>query len=201
MPNGKFELYLPQPGKVAEIYRQLQKQHSAEPIPYWAKLWPSAIALATFLQNHPGYVSGKLVAEFAAGIGLPSLVSATVARKVWCTDLVADAVAVARKSAEWHGFANFESETCDWSQIPDHIQPEVVLLSDVNYEPGVFAPLRLVIGSFLEKGATIILATPQRLMAKPFIEKLLPYVVGQSVEEVLSADQPAIISIFVMRKS
>ncbi len=183
------------------IFRQLRAKNNLEPSPYWARLWPSAIALATFIQQNTGYVTGRLVAELAAGIGLPSLVAAPFAQKVWCSDLVAEAMEVAAKSAEYHGFQNITFTACNWNQWQEELIPDVLLLSDVNYAPEVFVSLQAVIYGFLEKGTTILLATPQRLMAKPFIEKLLPYVVEQTVIEVLLTDQPAMISIFVMGKS
>jgi predicted nicotinamide N-methyase len=50
-----------------------------------------------------------------------------------------------------------------------------LLFSDINYDQGQFDQLYQVIQRFLLQGATILLTTPQRLMAKPFIEKLLPF--------------------------
>lgn len=200
LPGGPFSLLVPDENKVSLIFSQLRAKNSLEPSPYWARLWPSAIALATFIRQHPGCVSGRLVAELAAGVGLPSLVAAPFAQKVWCSDLVAEAMEVAAKSAEYHGFQNITFTTCNWNQLPEELIPDVLLLSDVNYEPEVFASLQAVIYGFLEKGTTILLATPQRLMAKSFIEKLLPFVVDQSVEEVWLNDQPDTVSIFVLQK-
>jgi hypothetical protein len=73
-------------------------------------------------------------------------------------------------------------------------------MSDVNYDPAVLSFLEKVFNNFLEMGTTILLASPQRLMARPFIEKLTPFIVEQSVEEVTIDHQPATISIFVLRK-
>jgi methyltransferase-like protein 23 len=201
LPHGPISLFVPDEESVPRIFRQLREKNSLEPFPYWARLWPSATALATFIRQNPDYVKGRSVAELGAGIGLPSLVSAPLAKTVWCSDLVAEAVSVAAQSALLHGFTNMKTETCNWEMLPGNLQPDVLLLSDVNYEPKVFAPLQAVMLSFLEKGTTILLATPQRLMAKPFIEKLLPFVLEQSVHEVVSNNQTVPISVFVLQKS
>lgn len=186
---------------VTPVYRQLLAQNSSEPSPYWARLWPSAIALATFIQHHPQWVAGKWLAELGAGIGLPSLAAAAFAKQVWCSDLVPEAAGVVAKSALLHGFTNLEAAACHWEDIPDTIQPDILLLSDVNYEPGIFAALLQVIKGFLERGTTVLLATPQRLMAGPFILQLLDFVTEQTTEEVSLHDQVVSISIFVLRKT
>ena len=60
----------------------------------------------------------------------------------------------------------------DWNAIPENIQPDVVLLSDVNYDPTQFDLLIHLIDKFLTQVCTIILSTPQRIIASPFIQKL-----------------------------
>lgn len=186
---------------VTHIYRQLLKHNSHEPSPYWARLWPSAIALATYIQHHPQWVAGKMVAEFGAGVGLPSLAAAAFAKQVWCSDLVPEAAEAVSKSARLHGLSNLEATACNWEEIPDTIQPDMLLLSDVNYEPGIFDSLLKVITGFLERGTTVLLATPQRLMAGPFILQLLDFVTEQTTEEVSLQDQVVTISIFVLGKT
>ena len=95
LPDGLFELFIPIPERVGEVYKSLQLQNPDTPFPYWARLWPSAIALASYLQKNAPLINGRWVAELAAGIGLPSLVAAGYAKKVWCSDWVAEATQVA----------------------------------------------------------------------------------------------------------
>ena len=56
--------------------------------------------------------------------------------------------------------------------MPDDFSADVLLLSDVNYDPVAFDSLYLMMEKLIQNNTTIILATPQRLMAKPFIEKI-----------------------------
>lgn len=198
LPNGPFSLYLPEQGAVAGIYRQLQAQNEMEPFPYWARLWPSAIALAAFLQKQPQWVAGKQVAELAAGVGLPSLVAANHAKQVWCSDISKEAMEVAAKSAGLHLLDNVEFEACNWNNLPAVFDAEVVLLSDINYEPSVFDQLEKVLTGLLQRGCTLLLATPQRLMAKPFLEKLSGFIAGSHEERVETDGQITFVSIFVL---
>jgi predicted nicotinamide N-methyase len=199
LPNGHFSLYLPEKGAVANTYRQLQAENDMEPFPYWARLWPSAIALSAFLQKHPQWVSGKQVAELAAGVGLPSLIAVTYAKQVWCSDISKQAMEVAAKSAGMHQLENIQFEACSWSNLPDDFNAEVVLLSDINYEPSVFNELENVLKGLLQRGCTLLLATPQRLMAKPFLEKLSGFIASSHEERVEADGQITFVSIFELR--
>ena len=198
LPNGSFSLYLPEQVEVANIYRQLQAKNEMDPFPYWSRLWPSAIALSAFLQKHPHWVAGKQVAELAAGVGLPSMVAASYARQVWCSDISKEAMEVAAKSAGLHQLENIRFEACSWGNLENDFNAEVVLLSDINYEPAVFNELEIVLKGLLQRGCTLLLATPQRLMAKPFLEKLSGFIASSHEERVEADGQIAFISIFVL---
>ncbi|HVO04687.1 MAG TPA: hypothetical protein VMT54_20995, partial [Candidatus Cybelea sp.] len=45
-------------------------QASNVPPPYWAFAWPGGQALARFVLDHPEWVRGRRVLDFAAGCGL-----------------------------------------------------------------------------------------------------------------------------------
>jgi predicted nicotinamide N-methyase len=180
-------------------YESLRQRGLQPAFPYWTRLWPSAIALAGFLADYPEYIRGKVVLEWAAGLGLPSLVAAREARWVRCTDLSADAMALAARSAQMLGITNMEFHTADWND-PEHAgHAEVVLLSDVNYEPAAFSALLQLVRHYWNEGACLVLTTPQRLMAKPFIEALLPYAVRQETRRVEDTEGSHAITLLVMQ--
>lgn len=163
-------------------------QRGAIPFPYWSRVWPSAIALAAFIAQQPHLVQNKIVLELGAGLGLPSLVAANYAKRVVCTDASADAVAVVKQTAGLNRIANLEALVMNWTSITPTTTADVLLLSDVNYEPKTFENLHAVIKQFLSGNATVLLATPQRLMAKAFIEPLLQYSIQQQTARVNDAD-------------
>ena len=55
-----------------------------ERLPYWADLWPSAIALARRLANLD--LTGKSVVELGCGLGLPSITALSRGASVLATD-------------------------------------------------------------------------------------------------------------------
>jgi len=171
-----IELYIPNP---IDIKNQYQKQISIDPetaFPYWSQIWPAAKAMAQFIQEQPSYIENKTVLELAAGLGLPSLVAARVAKVVYCTDYLPDAVVAIKKSILHNQFTNMSCGLLDWNNMPEPFpQADVVLMSDINYNPSDFETIYSILTYFLKQGSTVILSTPQRLLAKPFIEQLMPW--------------------------
>lgn len=186
-------VYLPEP---TAVHACLQEQQN----PYWARLWPASIGLSNFIVQHPAWVQVPLVLELAAGIGLPSIIAARFAQQVICTDIEPNAIPVMQANKQLHQCTNVTCTVADWLQLPTSWHPQTILLSDVNYEPAAFAGLIQVLQQQLAAGACIILATPQRLMAKPFIEALLPYAIEQHEEEVLLEGSLHFISILVLKQ-
>lgn len=195
LPDFSVELFVPDPVAVREAY-----QANKISFPYWSKAWPAAKALAQFVHQNPAYTKGKTVLELGAGLGLPSLVAARNALHVLCTDSEAEAVAFAGQSANHLHLQNFTAEVVNWQSIPQTLQADVLLLSDVNYEPSEFAALQKLLMDFLKKGTTILLSTPQRLMAKDFISSLLVYCVLQEEITIPENDNETNITIAVLQK-
>ena len=195
MQYGQLLQQVPVGDSVVALYvpdEQLLKQSFERreiPFPYWGKLWPAAKALAQWLQQHPQTVRNKQVLELGAGLGLPSLVAAGQATSVWCTDVDALALEYVQASAAHTGLKNVFTDVVNWTSVPAHLQPDVVLLSDVNYNPDDFAPLIKTIERFLHQPCTVILSTPQRLMAKPFVEALMSHTYSQ---QAVTIEQTAI---------
>jgi predicted nicotinamide N-methyase len=157
--------------------------------------------LAEYLVLHPQLTSGKKIVELGAGLGLPSFVAAQTAAAVLCTDHAPEAVQLAERSAKHLGLQNFRSAVLDWHHLPLDLEADVLLLSDINYEPDAFTALMKLIDDFLQKGTTIILSTPQRLMAKEFIHPLLAAaVVHEEMNMEINGEHIAIALLILKRK-
>lgn len=195
LQQGRVELYVPVANAVRDAYKK-----GMIPFPYWSQVWPAAKALAEFLLQHPHYTEKQRVVELGAGLGLPSLVAARTAAHVLCTDMVAEAVAAVRQSVAHQNLPNVAAEVLDWQGLPQGLLADVVLLSDINYEPAAFALLQTVIASFLQKGTTIILSTPQRLMARDFIAPLLVDSIQQEEVCVPHEGEEVMITVVVLRR-
>jgi predicted nicotinamide N-methyase len=174
--SAEKAIYTPNYEQVKKIYTSLLSMDPNTPFPFWAKLWPSSIALLEVLKAHPHLIQNKYVLEIGAGIGLPSLMMAGVAKSIQISDYDKEAVALLQKNIEHLQLQNAEALQLDWNAIPENLQPDVILLSDVNYDPGQFDVLIHLIDKFMNQGCAIILSTPQRIMASPFVQKLEAYI-------------------------
>jgi predicted nicotinamide N-methyase len=193
-------IYIPAYEAVKTIYADLLALDPATPFPYWAKLWPSALALLSILQKHPSLIRDKTVLELGAGIGLPSLMMADVAKSIQISDYDKEAVALFQKNIEYLQLQNAEAIKLDWNALPETIHPEVVILSDVNYDPTQFETLINLIKKFIHQGCTIILSTPQRIMASSFVLALSTLIIADYVELVDENSISKEISILVLSK-
>ena len=169
-------LYVPILEKVKATYEQRCKLDASTAFPFWAKIWPSSKAMTQFLAIEPQWVKGKKLLEVGAGVGLPSFAIAHLASEVIVTDHADEAVALINKNITHLGINNMKSMCLDWNDLPDTISANTILLSDVNYAPGAFGPLLTLIEKLMGKGAVIIIATPERIMAASFVEALQPFI-------------------------
>ncbi|OQP59230.1 hypothetical protein A3860_38270 [Niastella vici] len=195
--SGSLALLIPEPAVLKANYERLLQQGYAVSFPYWAQIWPAAIALSNFLDDHNDYIIDKEILELAAGLGLPSLVAAAAgAKKICVSDHAEEAVQVLQQAINHNRFNNLESRRLNWHQLPNDLHPDVLLLSDINYDPIEFEILFGILTNFLQKGTLIILSTPQRLMAKPFISRLMPRCIQQ---ENVHIDETGV-SIYVLKQ-
>jgi predicted nicotinamide N-methyase len=144
---------------------------AGRPIPYWARLWPSGVALAAALAERPP-APGTRVLELGCGLALPSIVAARAGADVLATDGLVDAVAFAA-----HGMALNDVVAdvahADWVAHGDALAARgpfaLVLAADVLYtRANVEAALRLL-PRLLAPGGTLWLADPGRAGARDFL--------------------------------
>ena len=196
LAGTSVEILVPEINEVKAAYEK-----GSIRFPYWSRVWPSAKALAQALLLDPSYIRGKWVLELGAGLGLPSLVAARSAKHVHCTDYIPDAVAVVRQSAAHLQLQNFTASVLDWERLPKELSADVLLLSDINYEPVAFNTLQQIIANFLQKGTTVLLSTPQRLMAREFVLPLLQHCTRQEEIVVMQEENEVAITVLVLEQS
>jgi predicted nicotinamide N-methyase len=193
-------IYIPAYEAVKAIYEALLELDPATPFPYWAKVWPSAIALLDVLKAHPHLIQNKHVLEIGAGIGLPSLMMANITKSIQVSDYNLEAVELLRKNITHLQLQNAEAIQLDWNAMPKAIHLEVLILSDINYDPTQFEKLTKLIEKFIHQGCTIILSTPQRIMASPFVLALSTFIIADYLELVDENGVNQEISILVLSK-
>ena len=98
-------------------------------LPYWAELWPAALALAEAL---PASLAGVSVVELGCGLGVPSLLAAAHGAQVTAVAWAADAVELLRRNAARNGL-RLRAERRDWRE-PWEERFDLAVAADVLYE-------------------------------------------------------------------
>lgn len=130
------------------------------PPPYWAFAWPGGQALTRFLLDHPDWVRGKRVLDFAAGSGLSAIGAAMAgAAKVEAAEIDDYASAAIALNARTNNVAiNLVNEDL----VGSDPRWEIVLAGDVCYEKPmadrVIAWFRVLAG----RGVAILMGDPGR---------------------------------------
>jgi predicted nicotinamide N-methyase len=138
-----------------------------EYLPYWAELWPSALALAEVVAA--ARPAGRVL-ELGCGLAVPSLVAALSGAEVLATDWSADAVEVLRTNARRCG-ARLEARLWDWSREASGIGApfDLVLAADVLYERRNGPQLLAALPRLVAPGGEAWIADPGRATAEPFL--------------------------------
>ncbi len=180
--------------------REVQKAFASGRLisPYWTQVWPAARALAQFLAARPELVRGRRVLEIAAGLGLPSLVAARLGASVHCTEGEPSAIEWIEASARVNDLSNLEASVWNWDGELPPPACDLLLLSDVNYDRSAFDRLNALLAAMLEKGITILLATPQRLLARPFVEGVVQFAQHQETSWIGHGGKQVAITLLVM---
>ncbi|MEL6256383.1 MAG: methyltransferase domain-containing protein [Bacteroidota bacterium] len=140
-----------------------------ERIPYWAELWPSAIAMGRYLSEHPDLVEGRTVLEIGCGLGLSGMLAHTLGGKV----ILSDYLPAALELADFNWRKNFAEEPqllqLDWREVKEDQAADVILAADVAYEERAFDPLIKAFKILMQPNSKLILTEPNRQIAKKFL--------------------------------
>jgi predicted nicotinamide N-methyase len=141
-----------------------------EYLPYWAELWPSALALARAVGVRA--LHGARTLELGCGLGLPAIAAALAGGRVLASDWSPDAVAMAARNAELND-ARVETLVCSWTAPEPLLERgpwRLVLASDVLYEARNGEALLPLLPRLLAPRGEVWLADPGRPAAAGFLQ-------------------------------
>jgi predicted nicotinamide N-methyase len=140
-----------------------------ERLPYWAELWPSALALSRHLSKRD--LTGIRAIELGCGVGLPTIVALTSGAAVLATDHYEAALDFAAHNARTNLDLDPDTALLDW-RTPD-IEGlgtfDLVLAADVLYERKNAAALADLVPRLLAPNGEALFADPRRDEAPVFL--------------------------------
>ena len=194
-----LQLNVPRFDLVKPIYEKQFLINPLYPPPHWTKIWASSIALSQYLMTHPTVVNNKTILEVGAGIGLPSFSIAHLAKNIILTDYAIDAIELMQENIKQLELENTTAQLLDWHTLDHNIECDVLLLSDINYDPTQFEALATFINSYLDRSSTVIIATPNRIISSPFIQKFATFIKELHKEYIVENNNEVEIGIFTLR--
>lgn len=130
------------------------------PPPFWAFAWAGGQGLARYVLDHPEYVSGKRVIDFASGSGLVAIAAQMAgAAEVCAADIDPWAATAVRLNAALNG-ARIDFTGADLIGSED--DPEVLLAGDVFYDRDVAARLIPWFSRLASRGTLVLIGDPGR---------------------------------------
>ena len=142
-----------------------------ERLPYWADIWPSAIALSRYLANQD--LSGKRVVELGCGVGLPSVTALAGGAEVVAADYYGAALDFAAYNALTNTGREPDALLLDWRDPPEGLSRfDLVLGADVLYEAHDCFALADLVPRLLSPGGEALFADPGRNTATVLLEEM-----------------------------
>jgi Rrf2 family protein len=155
-----------------------------ERLPYWAELWPSALALARHLSARD--LAGIRAIELGCGVGLPTIVALARGATVLATDHYEAALDYTAHNAATNLGREPDTALLDW-RTPD-IQGlgtfDLVLAADVLYERKNATALAELVPKLLTPGGEALFADPRRDEAPVYLDAMETNGFADAVEEV-----------------
>ena len=154
------------PPDAVELIDEEAFEHE-EFLPYWAELWPSAVALARVVAG--SRLRGADVLELGCGLALPSIAAALGGARALATDWSPEALVFATRNAARNG-APLETALVAWSDAGRLVARgpwQLVLAADVLYERRNVDPLLELLPLL---GSEVLLADPGRPALRAFLD-------------------------------
>lgn len=144
------------------------------PPPFWAFAWAGGQALARYVMDHPQYVIGKRVLDFATGSGLVGIAAAKAgATHVTASDIDPFAIAALQLNAQFNG-VTIEPVEADLTNAPGSW--DVILAGDVSYENKMAQAVTTWLNRMHRQGVLVLIGDPGRAyLARDQLEPIANY--------------------------
>jgi len=155
-----IELYLTE--DTIKLWQKAQDQTCAPslPLPFWASAWAGGQALARYILDHPDFVAGKRVLDFATGSGLVAIAaSKAAAASVDANDIDPFAVAAAALNAAAN---RADVHMVNGNLIGRDVNYDVVFAGDVAYEREMADTITSWLEHLASTGTRVLIGDPGR---------------------------------------
>ena len=163
---------------IDELFEELLKKGDDhedvrdERIPYWADLWPSAIALSKYMVRNKIIQADSKVLELGCGIGLPGIVAGKLGAQVIFTDYIQAALDLAKVNWSRNNKTEAKYLLMDWRNPMLDTKADLILASDIAYEKKSFESLLQAFSSLLKSSGKMFVSEPNRAFSQSFFTEM-----------------------------
>ncbi len=178
------EIKLHLASEIVPIWQLTEEELSEKgvPPPFWAFAWAGGQALARYILDHPNWVRGKSVLDFAAGSGIVAIAAAKAGA---ASVLAADIDPFAAAACTLNGAANgvhLDATDTDLLNTDDQSW-DVILAGDICYEQPLAQQVEDWLHAHANKGTAVLIGDPGRTyLPKQNLSKLVSYAVKTTRE-------------------
>jgi predicted nicotinamide N-methyase len=177
--NRHYEIYRPDEASRERLFEQGRADPEKQ-MPYWAKVWPSGVALADVVAERKEEVSDKHVLELGAGLGVTACAVLEYGGHLVTADYSALPLAHCRLNTLVNSGRAPRATCFNWRHDSEvaavSAKPEfrdgfpLIIAGDVLYEGRDAEPLLNVIERMLNEDGSLWLAEPVRKTAQRFLD-------------------------------
>lgn len=140
--------------------------------PCWADVWPAARALACHIWRGPP-LTGIAVLELGAGVGLPGVVCGLKGASVVFSDFQPLALELCEQNARLNQLTAYRLLLEDWRSYSSKERFDLVLASDIAYEPRLLPHLKAALLQSVKRGGMVYITHDRRPVTLAFINDIL----------------------------
>ena len=164
--DRKFQILLP-----GFLPRFIDTQDVFHEFPLWAKIWQASWVLADYLAGMP-VEAQKQFLELGAGVGLVSIVAASLGHRITMSEHNYDALQFARANALINECPRLPIVDLDWNRPQSPGRFDYIVASEVTYKKEDCRPLVKLLKACLEPDGEVILAGEMRKSSMDFYKEL-----------------------------
>jgi predicted nicotinamide N-methyase len=137
-----------------------------ERLPYWADIWPSAIALSEYVVENKSEFKGKKILEIGCGLGLVGIAVTAIGGDVLFTDYDSHALRFTQTNFTRNFNRPASVQLLDWRYPGNTESFEIVLAADILYEKRWLEPVLDILERKLSPVGIAFIAEPDRTVAR-----------------------------------
>ncbi|MFN8534250.1 MAG: 50S ribosomal protein L11 methyltransferase [Dehalococcoidia bacterium] len=138
------------------VWKQTEDLAGRElPPPFWAFAWAGGLALARFVLDHPEFVVGRRVLDFASGSGIVAIAAALAGAAVTVANDIDECAAAAIALNAAANGVSLRIDTSNWL-VSEGAVADVVLAGDVFYERALGEQVWAFLRRVGRDGATVL---------------------------------------------